>query len=132
MGLHVGIADISPEAAAFPYADEKFVCSIKDSEGILDIAKKFRPDGILTGACDTSVVTAAHVCKQLWLPGISEETALLATNKLEMLRAFERDDVAHPQYQWIRRNEIDNFEMHVPYPAISKRRVSSPMACSVF
>ena len=120
MGLYVGVSDINHDAVAFPYADETFVCSIKDRDGIMEISRRFKPDGILTGACDTSVVTAAYVCNQLGLPSISEETALLATNKLEMLRAFEKEDVAHPQYQLVRKSEIDGFDMQVSYPAISK------------
>lgn len=120
MGLYVGVVDINPEAKAIKYADEYFCESLRDNERLLTTAEKFKPDGIVIGACDTSVVSASWVCKQLGLPGHSMETAIKATNKLEMLKAFQKHNVAHPQFQLVNRDEIDTFEMGIPYPAISK------------
>ena len=99
MGLYVGIVDINVDAPAFPYADESFVCSIRDNESVLNIAKSFKPDGIVIGACDTSVVTAAYVCQELNLPGHTIEAALNSTDKVKMLEAFEAHNVSHPLFQ---------------------------------
>lgn len=120
MGLEVGIVDINPQAPALKFADTVFVASIRDKNGILEIAKNYKPNGIVIGACDTSVTTAAYVCNKLGLPCYSEETALKSTNKLEMLYAFEKYAVDHPKFQLVRKNDLRNFKMQIPYPAISK------------
>ncbi len=120
MGLYVGIVDINHDAPALPYADERFIHSIRDTDGVLTIAQEFRPDGIVIGACDTSVVTGAHVCKALKLPGHTIEAAVNSTNKVKMLEAFERGGVAHPLYQVVKKADIETFDMTLPYPVISK------------
>lgn len=120
MGLYVGIADINPDAPAFDEADEVFVASIRDKEKMLSIAKEFKPDGIVIGACDTSVVTGAYLCQQLGLPGYDEEVAIKATNKVEMLQAFETSHVAHPLFQVIKKKDVGNIKLDIPYPVISK------------
>lgn len=120
MGLYVGVVDVSPMAIAVKYANEYFQCSLKDIEGLYKVVEKFHPDGIVIGACDTSVVAAAHICERFGLPGHSVDTAINATNKLKMLMAFERHNVAHPKFQVVNRKSIDAFKMDIPYPAISK------------
>lgn len=120
MGNYVGAIDINEDAPAFPYADEFFVCSIRDYEGVLKIAKAFKPDGILIGACDTSVVTGAKVCKDLGLPGHTIDAAIKSTDKVKMLEAFKENDVAHPMFQVINKENISDFKNTVPYPLITK------------
>ena len=53
MGLHVGVADIRPDAPAAAIADEFFQGSIRDFDAMLEIARRFEPDAIAAGACDT-------------------------------------------------------------------------------
>lgn len=120
MGLWVGVIDINSDAPAVSYADEYFCSSLHDKERLLEIAKDFMPDGIVIGACDTSVVSASYVCQQLGLPGHTMETAICATDKLKMLEAFERKNVPHPKYLLLKRENVDSFSMTIPYPAISK------------
>ena len=120
MGMTVGIVDINADAPAFACADETFECSIRDTEGVLKIAREFRPDGIVIGACDTSVVTGARVCETLGLPGNSVEASLNSTDKVRMLEAFQRHNVAHPLFQVVRRDEVERFTMALPYPVITK------------
>lgn len=120
MGLYVGVVDINPKAVAVPYADEYFCCSLKNKDRLLDIAKEFQPDGIMAGACDTSVVSVAYVCEELGLPGLPQLVAETATDKLKMLEAFERDRVPHPTFQVVRNGEKNTDNIHVPFPAISK------------
>lgn len=120
MGLYVGIVDINKNAPAFPYADKVFVCSIRDVEAVLKIAKEFKPDGIIIGACDTSVVTGACICKELNLPGHTVKAAINSTDKVKMLEAFEKNDVSHPCFQVVKKNDIDTFVINMPYPVITK------------
>lgn len=120
MGCYVGVVDMNSAAPAFPYADEIFVESIRDYKRVLAIAEAFNPDGVLSGACDTSVVTSARISEALGLPGQTIETAINATDKVKMLEAFERAGVSHPQYQIVAREKLNDAEVNIPYPVISK------------
>ncbi|MCR5781234.1 MAG: ATP-grasp domain-containing protein [Clostridia bacterium] len=120
MGLRTGIVDINEKSSALPYADDKFICSLRDPEAVLKIAREYKPDGIVIGTLDTSVRTAAYVANALNLPGHTMEAALNATDKVRMLEAFEKGGVAHPAYQVVKKADIDTFEMTLPYPVISK------------
>ncbi len=120
MGLYTGVVDINRDAPAFHYADETFICSLRDTEAVMKIARCFNPDGIVVGACDTSVVTGAYVSRALGLPGHTVDVAINSTDKVKMLEAFERCNVAHPIFQVIRKQEIESFSMSLHYPVISK------------
>ena len=119
MGIYTCAVDISDEAAGFKFADEFRVCSVKDTEKILEIAKNFKPDGITAGMVDVAVYTTAVVCEKLSLPGLSPYVAKQATNKLLMIQAFQKNNVPHPFYKYIRDiNELDCD--YLPFPLVSK------------
>lgn len=125
LGCHIGVIDINSEAPAKRYADESFDVSLRDAGAMMEVAKAFKPDAIVLGACDTGVVTAARVCEMLGLPGNSVETAIAATDKVKMLEAFNKFGVACPVHQVVSASDIDDFVMEVPFPAISKPTDSS-------
>lgn len=52
MGHYVAVADYDPEAVGIPYADEYYNASTIDIDAITDIARVFKPDGIMTLATD--------------------------------------------------------------------------------
>lgn len=120
MGLYVGIIDINAHAPAAACADEFFRASIKDFDASLAAAREFNPDAVLSGACDTSVVTVARLCESLGLPGNSVEAAINSTDKVAMLRAFNSAEVAAPEYCLVRNGEIANFECALKFPVITK------------
>ncbi len=120
MGLYVGVADIRADAPAAALADEFFQGSIRDYDAMLAVARRFKPDAIASGTCDTSVVTVARLCEELGLPGISVETALDATDKVRMIERFVRKGVAHPAFAVVRKGDLDGFEPQIPYPLIAK------------
>ena len=120
MGLYVGVADIRPDAPAAALADEFFQGSIRDYDAMLEVARRFGPDAIASGTCDTSVVTVARLCEELGLPGNSVEAALNATDKVRMIDCFAREGVAHPAYAVARKGELGDFDPQIPYPLIVK------------
>ena len=120
MGLYVGVVDLNKDAPAINYADEYFCASIKNYNEVIKIAEIFRPNGIMSGASDTSVVTVAQLCNVLGLPGHSIEAAINSTDKLKMLQAFSENNVNHPKFQVISREEINTAEISVGFPAVSK------------
>lgn len=125
MGLRIGVVDIDKGAPARGCADDFFCTSILDKEAVFDIVEQYEPSGVICGACDTSVQTAAYVCEKFCLPGNSVETARKATNKLLMLKAFSLGGAPHPKYQYIARASISNARSQLPYPLISKPTDSS-------
>lgn len=120
MGLEVGVVDINPDSPVACAADRFFNASILDKSQIMDVAREFMPDAVISGACDTSVNMTAWLCDQLGLAGIGREAARRSTDKVEMLKAFEASGVAHPEYQVVRHDDVSNFALKVPYPLITK------------
>ena len=121
MGFYTGVADYNPKAVGIPYADEYFNVSTIDAEGITAAAKAFRPDGIMTLATDMPMRAIAAACQACGLPGISPETARKATDKGEMIKAFEEHHVEHPWY-FIAGSpkEFDLVKQNALYPCIMK------------
>lgn len=117
MGCFVGIVDYNPSAPAVEFADEYYECSLLDVDGVLKSAKEFRADGITCGTSDVGVLTAAYVCKDLHLPGLSIETATKVKDKGAMIQAFRDCDVAHPYYQVV---DSLNETIQINYPIITK------------
>lgn len=99
MGLQVVVADMNPNAVGFAIQGvEKEVISTIDSPAILEAAQRHRIDGIMTLASDMPMQTVAVVSRNMGLVGISEETALKATNKAYMRDALRGAGVPIPQY----------------------------------
>ncbi len=98
MGLSVGVADYNPNAVGIPYADEYYCASTIDEEGVYTAARSFKADGILTLATDMPMRAVAYAAERLGLNGIRYETAVKATDKGDMIRAFDAAKVAHPWY----------------------------------
>ena len=121
MGLYVGVADYNPEAVGIPYADEYHNVSTIDEAGVYEGAKAFKADGIMTLATDMPIRSVAYACEKLGLAGISYETALKATDKGKMMRAFEVHNVARPWYYILNGPaELDQVIYSLTFPCISK------------
>ncbi len=121
LGYYVGVADYNPQAVGIPYADEYFNVSTIDVDGVVNVAKKFMPNGIMTLATDMPMRAVAAACKELGLCGISPETAFVATDKGEMIKAFEACEVEHPWYFIIpTREDLNKYLDKIQYPCIMK------------
>ena len=121
MGLYVGVADYNPKAIGIQYADEFFNASTMDEEAVLAAALQFNPDGIMTLATDMPMRGVAKVAEKLGLPGISYDTALKATDKFEMIKAFKAHDVASPWFFTVNSiEELKALEDQLCYPCIMK------------
>ena len=120
LGYHVGVADYNPEAVGIAYADAYFNASTIDPEGIYTAAKAFEVDGITSVATDMPMRAIAYTCEKLGLVGISQDVAVRATDKAEMIRAFAQHNVPHPWYYVIEKNELDMIRDQLTYPCICK------------
>ena len=120
-GHYVGVVDYNPEAVGVGLADEFFCVSTIDVDGVVDVAEKFKPDGIMTLATDMPMRSIAAACEKLGLCGITRETALKSTDKGEMIKAFEMGGVEHPWYYILSNpNELDAVMDKIIFPCISK------------
>jgi len=121
LGYYVGVADYNPNAVGIPYADEYFNVSTIDVEGVVKVSKEFKPDGIMTLATDMPMRAVARACEVCGLPNISLETAIKATDKGEMIKAFEAAGVEHPWYFIVHNIDVLKKTLdNVTYPCIMK------------
>lgn len=121
MGLRVAVADYDPKAVGISYADEFYEVSTIDENGIYQAAKDFRADGIMTLATDMPMRSVAYATSKLGLVGITYETAVKATDKGEMIKAFEKKGVEHPWYFILPEiGALKEIENRITYPCISK------------
>lgn len=99
MDLEVIAVDMNPEAVGFKIPGViKEVISTIDTPAILEAAKRNHINGIMTLASDMPMQSVAVVSHELGLVGISEDTALKATNKAFMRDALKDKGVPIPLY----------------------------------
>lgn len=99
MGLDVVVVDMNPDAVGFKVPGiEKEIISTIDIQAVISAAKRHRIDGIMTLATDMPMRTVAAVAKEMNLIGIDEETALKTTNKAEMRKALQVNNVPIPKF----------------------------------
>ena len=121
MGCYTAVIDLNPQAIGIPYADEFYCISTIDVEGVTDVAKRFKPDGIITLATDMPMRAIAKACEICSLPGISYNTAVRATDKEEMIKAFEQAGVEHPWYCVASdMKELLQLREKISYPCVMK------------
>ena len=120
-GYYTIVCDYNPNAIGISYADEFYPVSTIDVEGVTALAERVRPDGIMTLATDLPMRALAAATSKLALPGISYDTAVKATDKGEMIKAFEAANVEHPWY-FILKN-VEDLKRVLPsisYPCVIK------------
>lgn len=121
MGLYVGVADFNPHAIGVSHADEYFNVSTIDEEEVYRAGREFKADGIVTLATDMPMRAVAYATHKLGLVGISYDTAIKATDKGEMIKAFEVAGVEHPWYYILHTPEdLKKVVSEITYPCISK------------
>lgn len=121
MGLHVAVVDFNPQAVGIPYADEYYNASTMDEDAVLAAAEAYKPDGIMTLATDMPMRGVAKTSEKLHLHSISYETAVKATDKFDMVKAFKEHDVPSPWFFVV--DSLDELKLHkedVTFPCIIK------------
>ena len=97
MGLRVVAADGSPKAPGLALADASYVINILDADACLEVAAKERVDGVIHICSEVSMFPMGRINEELGLHGIDSETAVRATNKQKMRRAFEAAGAPSPR-----------------------------------
>ena len=98
MGYEVIAVDMDPHAVGFQVADICLVISTIDIPAVVQAAKDYHIDGVMTLASDMPMRTVAAVAKECGLVGIDMDTAIKATNKAEMREALAAGNVPIPAF----------------------------------
>ncbi len=112
MGLKVIALDMNPDAIGFNVPGvTKEVISTIDIPAAVKAAKRYRIDGVMTLATDMPMRTVAAIAKECGLSGITEETAIKATDKSAMRQALLNAGVPVPVFYKV--NTLDEFKTAV-------------------
>lgn len=121
MGYEVGVIDYNPKAIGIPIADKFYNVSTIDPEGVFEAARDFGAEGFLTLATDLPMRAVAFASEKLGLPGVSQHTAYLATDKGAMIKALKEHEVPSPWYELVNiKEELKNTSERITYPCIIK------------
>ena len=121
MGLQVAVVDYNPKAVGIPYADVYYNASTMDEDAVLAAAEDYCPDGIMTLATDLPMRGVAKASDKLHLHSISYDTAIKATDKYEMIRAFKEHGVPSPWFFVVDSlPELQSHRDEITYPCILK------------
>lgn len=102
MGFQVVAVDMDKNAVGFKHADISLEISTIDTPKIIEMAKKYRIDGIMTLASDMPMRSVAKVAEKLNLVGINEAIAFKATNKVAMRECLNKNNVPIPKFFKVR------------------------------
>lgn len=109
MGIWTVVSDAVENAPGMIIADDRLVASTYDVDATVKVAQEYdstirKIDGAICVASDIPL-TVASVAQALGLPGISIESANLASNKLMMKERFKRDGVPIPWFKQVQSAE---------------------------
>ncbi len=99
LGLYTIVASIDGDYPGFDLADKVYKINTVDKEAILQVCRQEQVDGICTTGTDVAVSTIGYVCGHMGLAGISEEAAVLATDKARMKEAFRKEQVSAAKFR---------------------------------
>ena len=101
LGIQTIVCSIPGNYPGFEFADKVYYENTTDYEKILEIAREEKIDGIVTAGTDVAVITIGKVCDELGLRGLSADAARIATDKLLMKEAYEKNGVRPAKFRKI-------------------------------
>ncbi|GAB1474491.1 hypothetical protein MASR2M69_19320 [Bacteroidota bacterium] len=119
-GYYVLLIDYYENPPAKAIVDEHIKESTLDIDKVLNIAKKFKPDLVISTCIDQALKTMAFVCEELDLPcHISHQSAIELTNKVLMKKKFEENNIPTSKFLVID-NTSDLSNIKLNYPIVIK------------
>jgi carbamoyl-phosphate synthase large subunit len=122
MFFYTIVLDMEKECVGAKWCDEFLHINIADKEAVLQKAKEYKIDVILTSATELGNLTACYVGEKLGLNTNSYETALATTNKILMKEILIQNNIQTANYIIIQ-NQKEIKWNH--FPAIVKPADSS-------
>lgn len=119
-GYYTILLDYLDNPVAKPYADLHIQESTMDPEGVLEAAKQYHADVVITACVDQANITACYVAEKLGLTKpYSYETAKRITNKAEMKKAMIEHGIPTTKYIYIDHDQNVNM-FKLTYPVMVK------------
>jgi len=97
-GIETIVVDMDPAAPALKLASKAIIASTRDADEYVEIARREGIDGAMTVSCESLVRKLAEITNALGLPGISRQTALIATDKSAMRKVFHEKGIPSPKF----------------------------------
>ena len=99
MGHYVICSNLYEDSPAFQYADVCEVANVLDKERNLEIAKKYKPDAVISDQSDIAVPTVAYLSEKLGLHGIGTEKADIFTDKSKQRQICKAAGMPVPDFK---------------------------------
>ena len=131
MGHEVLCSNLYEDSPAFSYADETAVADVLDKEKNLEIAKKYKPDAVISDQSDIAVPTVAYLNEKLGLRGIGIGLADLFTDKSLQREFCRKRNIPIPNYCVCRTPE-DAFPLLEKFGRIIIKPIDSQSSRGVF
>jgi len=98
VGLRVHGVSVPGPYPGIELVDEFHAVDATDTEGVLQLARRLRIDGIASTGTDVCVPTLAHVAEALGLPGVPVPVAETFSSKIRFRRFLEQAGLPGPLY----------------------------------
>lgn len=122
LGLKTLVLDANPDAVGFKDADSYYIVDITDNEKVLQIAQKEKIDGIIHPCSEVAMHSMGYVIESMCLMGIDRNTAIKATNKSEMRKAFSLAGASSP----ISKTARTKYEALLAYKSLNFDTIIKP------
>ena len=119
-GFSVAVASIPGQYPGIGRADEFFPIDTRDCEALEELARELGVCAVATAGTDVAMRSLGRLCTALGLPGPSEETAILSTNKYLMKEAFKKGGVRTSEFIKLDKVESTNFKRLLTCPFMVK------------
>lgn len=96
MGIYTIVADGDENAKGLVLADKPIVVNIVNPLSVYEVVKDLNIDGVIHPCSEVAMNTMGFLNEKLGLSGINMETAIRATNKEKMRKAFKNYNAPSP------------------------------------
>lgn len=121
LGVFTAVTDYDPDAYAKLFADKSYNVDGLDEDGIVELVKKEKIDGVIVGVADPLISTYQKVCERLNFPSYATaEQVNVFTNKYYFKRKCEKFGIQGiPEFKIdenLNRKDLDKIK----YPVLVK------------
>lgn len=121
LGIDIVTCDYYEHSIGHKFASEQSYVSTFDLDGVLDVARKLKADGIMTLGTDQPVLTCAYVAKELDLFSYhSFDLARSVTNKIYMKELFKKHHIDTADYLLYEKDIDDELLEEFKGPVVVK------------
>jgi biotin carboxylase len=119
-GFHVIAVDRDPHAPGAAQADEFYPVDITDHQGVLELARRTRPDCVIP-LNEFGMQAHALVSAALGLPGVGPEQVAAVVDKQAMRQAWEKAGLRQPRFHACRSQEqVADAAGQIGFPCLIK------------